>query len=46
MKIVAGLIRPTSGEIFVDGKNVGVYIKSIVFYMPDVNHYIIEIHRL
>lgn len=37
IKIVAGIIRPSSGEILIDGQKPGVYTKSIVSYLPDVN---------
>lgn len=38
MKIAAGLIRPTSGEILIDGHRPGIYTKSVVSYLPDVNY--------
>lgn len=38
IKMVAGLIRPTSGEMLVDGQKPGIYTKSIVSYLPDVNY--------
>ena len=34
MKIVAGLIKPTSGDIQFEGQNIGVYSKAHVAYMP------------
>lgn len=37
IKILAGLLRQTSGEVFIDGNNIGVYTKSIVSYLPDRN---------
>lgn len=37
MKIAAGLIRPTSGRILIDDHEPGIYTKSIVSYLPDVN---------
>ncbi|MDF2502943.1 MULTISPECIES: ABC transporter ATP-binding protein [Clostridium] len=37
IKIAAGILRHTSGEIKIDGNNPGVYTKSIVSYLPDVN---------
>lgn len=37
MKLIAGLLKPTAGEILIDGHEVGVYTKSIVSYLPDVN---------
>lgn len=38
MKIAAGILRPTSGEILIDGHTPGIYTKSIVSYLPDVNY--------
>lgn len=38
MKIAAGLLRQSSGEILIDGHAPGIYTKSIVSYLPDVNH--------
>ena len=38
IKMIAGLARPTSGEILVDSQQPGVYTKSIVSYLPDVNY--------
>lgn len=35
IKIVNGLLTPTSGEVTIDGKKVGVETKSIVAYLPD-----------
>ena len=37
MKIAAGLVKPTSGEIIIDNHEIGIYTKSIVSYLPDVN---------
>ncbi|AJA49800.1 ABC transporter ATP-binding protein [Clostridium pasteurianum DSM 525 = ATCC 6013] len=37
IKIAAGILRHTSGEIKIDGQNPGVYTKSVVAYLPDVN---------
>jgi len=37
IKILAGLLRQTSGEVLIDGKNIGVDTKSIVSYLPDRN---------
>lgn len=37
IKISAGILRSTSGEITIDGQKPGVYTKSIVSYLPDVN---------
>lgn len=35
IKTAAGLLVPTSGEILIDGKNIGVQTKAIVSYLPD-----------
>lgn len=39
LKTVAGLIKPNSGEILIDGHEPGVYTKSIVSYLPDTNYF-------
>jgi ABC-2 type transport system ATP-binding protein len=38
MKILAGLVSPTSGSVLVDGMAPGVGTKAIVSFLPDVNH--------
>ena len=38
MKILAGLVSPTSGSVLVDGMAPGVATKAIVSFLPDVNH--------
>jgi ABC-2 type transport system ATP-binding protein len=38
MKILAGLVSPTSGRVLVDGMAPGVRTKAIVSFLPDVNH--------
>jgi ABC-2 type transport system ATP-binding protein len=38
MKIAAGLVQPTSGELSISGYKIGVSTKQIVSYMPTVNH--------
>ena len=38
MKILAGLVSPTSGSVFIDGMAPGVRTKAIVSFLPDVNH--------
>lgn len=35
IKILVGLLRPTSGEVIIDGKKIGVETKAIVSYLPD-----------
>lgn len=37
IKIAAGILKNTAGEITIDGHVPGVYTKSIVAYLPDVN---------
>ena len=41
LKIAAGILHPSSGEILIDGKKPGVYTKSIVSYLPD-NEYLLK----
>jgi ABC-2 type transport system ATP-binding protein len=38
IKIVAGLLQPSSGEVVVCGMAPGVQTKALVSYLPDVNH--------
>jgi ABC-2 type transport system ATP-binding protein len=38
MKILAGLLSPTSGTVLIDGHEPGVLTKAIVSFLPDVNH--------
>ena len=38
LKILAGLLRKNSGEVLIDGNEVGMYTKSIVSYLPDKNY--------
>lgn len=35
LKVIANVIHPESGEIFVDGKKVGIETRKIVSYLPD-----------
>lgn len=35
IKILCGLLRPTSGEVRVDDHPIGIHTKSIVSYLPD-----------
>lgn len=37
IKILAGLLRQSKGDVRIDSHNVGVYTKSIVSYLPDRN---------
>src|SRR5665648_1160820 len=37
-KIAAGLLKPSQGEITIDNKKPGVYTKSIVSYLPEINY--------
>lgn len=37
IKILTGLLRQTSGDVFIDGQKVGPYSKSVVSYLPDRN---------
>ena len=38
IKLLNGLIKPTQGEILIDGKNPGIETKKIVAYLPDKNY--------
>ena len=35
IKILTGLLRPSQGQVLIDGETPGVYTKSIVSYLPD-----------
>ncbi len=39
IKLMNGLIRPTKGDIYIDGRKPGVYTKSIVSYLPDRTYF-------
>ncbi|MBU3112483.1 ABC transporter ATP-binding protein [Clostridium lacusfryxellense] len=41
LKIAAGILHPTKGELLIDGQKPGVYTKSIVSYLPD-NEYLLK----
>jgi len=41
LKMVAGILHPSSGELLIDGQKPGVYTKSIVSYLPD-NEYLLK----
>lgn len=38
LKIAAGLLTQSSGEVLIDGRKPGVYTKSIVSYLPDKDY--------
>lgn len=38
IKLCAGLLKPTQGEILIDGKAIGTDTKSIVSYLPERNY--------
>jgi len=38
LKIAAGLLKPSQGEITIDNEKPGVYTKSIVSYLPEINY--------
>lgn len=38
IKILAGLLKETTGDVRVDGKNIGIETKSVVSYLPDVSY--------
>lgn len=38
LKCIMGLIKADSGEIFIDGKKIGVETKSNISFLPDVYH--------
>ena len=37
IKLLTGLLHPTSGQIKIDGYDPSVYTKSIISYLPDRN---------
>lgn len=39
IKTIAGLLTPTSGSVTIDGKEPGVYTKSIVSYLPERTYF-------
>lgn len=41
LKIAAGILHQSSGEILIDGHKPGVYTKSVVSYLPD-NEYLLK----
>lgn len=38
LKSIMGLIKPDSGEILIDGKEIGVETKRLISFLPDVYH--------
>ena len=38
IKLLNGLLKPTEGEILINGQNPGVETKKIVSYLPDKNY--------
>ncbi len=38
LKITAGLLKPSHGEITIDNEKPGTYTKSIVSYLPEINY--------
>lgn len=39
IKMLAGLIIPTDGSVFIDGKAPGAYTKSVISYLPDKSYF-------
>lgn len=39
IKILTGLLRPTEGEVLVDGQPIGTQTKAVVSYLPDRMYY-------
>lgn len=39
IKLMNGLIKPTAGNVIIDGHEPGVYTKSIVSYLPDKTYF-------
>lgn len=39
IKLMNGLIKPTAGDVIIDGHKPGVYTKSIVSYLPDKTYF-------
>jgi len=39
LKIAAGILHPSAGQILIDGQAPGVYTKSIVSYLPDNEYF-------
>ncbi len=39
IKMIAGLLKPNSGEIIIDGKTIGIESKKIVSYLPERTYF-------
>ena len=39
IKILNGLLQPTSGSVFIDGHIPGTHTKSVISYLPDRNYF-------
>lgn len=39
IKMIAGLLTPTSGELYVDGMEIGIETKKIVSYLPERTYF-------
>jgi len=40
LKIAAGILHPSAGQIVIDGQEPGVYTKGIVSYLPDTEYFL------
>jgi ABC-2 type transport system ATP-binding protein len=38
LKIMAGLIKPTAGEVYIDNMNPSYDTKKIVAFLPEIDH--------
>ncbi len=39
IKILNGLLTPSSGEVYVDGEKPGIHTKSVISYLPDKTYF-------
>lgn len=39
IKLMNGLIMPTKGDVYIDGRRPGVYTKSVISYLPDKTYF-------
>lgn len=39
IKILNGLLTPSSGEVLIDGENPGIHTKSVISYLPDKTYF-------